>query len=105
MFYVSVACSAKLIYMEERAIKRLLIIFVISLIVIFIVKKIISRTIVDLNRIVAEKKQAAAKPPAVPQATPITSEPAMIFETPPVSTLGEATPLESPSVSGVGVSN
>lgn len=92
--------------MDERAIKRLLIIFVISLIAIFIVKKVISRTIIDLNRIAAEKKQSSAKLPAMQQMMPITSDAAMISETPPVSTVGEAAaPLESPSVSGVGVSN
>ncbi len=91
--------------MDERAIKRLLIIFLISLIAIFIVKKVISRTIIDLNRIAAEKKQSSAKLPTVQQVTPITSDAAMISETPPVSTVGEAVPLESPSVSGVGVSN
>lgn len=91
--------------MDERAIKRLLIIFLISLIAIFIVKKIISRTIIDLNRIAVEKKQSIAKLPTMQQVTPITSDAAMISETLPVSTIGEAVPLESPAVSSVGVSN
>ena len=91
--------------MDERSIKRMLIIFVISLIVIFIVKKVISRTVIDLNRIAAEKKQSSAKLPTEQQVTPITSDATMISETPPVSTVGEAASLESPSVSGVGVSN
>lgn len=53
--------------MDERALKRLLIIIVASLIVIFLFKGMMSRTIVNLNRVGAEKKQAVLKTPAVQQ--------------------------------------
>jgi hypothetical protein len=91
--------------MDERAIRRLLIIVAISLIVIFLVRKVISGSIVNLNRIVAEKKRSGVSlhtPQPMASATPDT---AVISETPPAAVVDDAAPLESPSVSGVGVSN
>lgn len=90
--------------MNERAIKRLLVIFVISLVAIFMVKKIISRTVINMNRIVAEKKQFAARSRTLQQMPQITSDAAVILDTPSVSKAEEAVPLEPPPVSGVGVS-
>lgn len=88
--------------MDERAIKRLLIIFGVSLIAIFLVKTVISRTIINLNKIAAEKKQDAIKPPAERQAATPASDAAIILESPAVSTVVGAAPLEPLSASGVG---
>jgi hypothetical protein len=86
--------------MDERVIKRLLIIFGVSLIAIFIVKAVISRTIINLNKVAAENKREALKPPAEQQANIPASDAAIILETPAVSTVVEAAPLEPVSASG-----
>lgn len=88
--------------MDERAIKHLLIIFGVSLIAIFVVKTVISRTIVNLNKVTFEKKQEAIKPPAEQQAATFVSDAAITSETPAASTVGEAPPLEPLAASDVG---
>lgn len=50
--------------MDERALKRLLIVVVVSIIAIFVFKAMMSRTIVNLSRAASEKTQAAIKAPA-----------------------------------------
>lgn len=94
-------CSARLITMNERAIKRLLIIFAVSLIAIFLVKTVISKTIINLNKVAAEKKQETIKPPAELQTAATSSDAAIIPETPAASTVVEAAPLEPGYSSGV----
>jgi hypothetical protein len=57
--------------MDERAIKRLLVIVAISIIAIMLFKTMMTRTIVTLNQAAAEKRRAAARPPvALPETTP-----------------------------------
>ncbi len=88
--------------MDERAIKRLLTIVAVSIIAILIFKSLMLKSMVDLNKVVAEKKQAAATTSAQQQdATPV-SDAANAVETAAASALGEVTTLESPAASGVG---
>ncbi len=84
--------------MDERAIKRLLIIVAASLIAIFIFKAMMSKTIVNLNRAAAEKKQGAVpSPAATQQAETPASEAENVPGTPAASAIGETTMME-PSV-------
>ncbi len=87
--------------MDERAIKRLLIIFAASLIAIWVFKSMMSKTIINLNKAAAEKKQAVPQPPAGQEAATPPSDAVAIVETPAASTVGEVTTLESPVASGV----
>lgn len=82
--------------MDERAIKRLLVIVAISIIAIVLFKTMMTKTIVNLNKAAAEKKQVAAQQAATPA-----SDAAMIIETPAASTVGEVTTLEPSPASGV----
>jgi len=85
--------------MDERALKRLLVIVAISIIAIMLFKAMMSNTIVNLNRAAAEKK-LAAPPAAQEEVTPV-SDAVIVVETPVASAVGEITPLEVPAVSGV----
>jgi hypothetical protein len=86
--------------MDERAIKRLLVIVVISIVAIMLFKTMMSNTIVNLNRVAAEKKQAA-KPFAAQEEAMPASDAANIGETPAASTTGEAATPEVPAASRV----
>lgn len=85
--------------MDERAIKRLLVIVALSIIGIFIFRSMMLKTVVKLNSAAAIKKQAAAPAPAPQQeATPVAEE-ANVIES---ASAPEATAtLESPVASGV----
>jgi hypothetical protein len=89
--------SARLAVMDERAIKRLVIILAASLAAIFAIKSVMYRTIVGLNRIAAEKKQTGARPAA---STP--SDAATNVELTPASAADEVAPVEQLPASGVG---
>ena len=83
--------------MDERALKRLLIIVAVSIIAIFLFKIMMSNTIVKLNKAVAEKKQAVAKQPSGHRETPPTSDTSTIIEMSAASSVGENTMQDSPS--------
>jgi hypothetical protein len=84
--------------MDERAIKRLLVIVAISIIVIMLFKTMMTRTIVNLNQAVAEKRRAAARPPvALPETTPA-SDSASVTTMPAASAVFEDT-KPAPTVS------
>jgi hypothetical protein len=83
--------------MDERALKRLLIIVAVSIIAIFLFKIMMSNTIVKLNKAVAEKKQAVAKPPSGHRETPPTSDTSTTIEMSAASSVGENTTQDSPS--------
>lgn len=88
--------------MDERTLKRLLIIVAASIILIWAFKSMMLKTAVSLNKVAAEKKQAAAATPAPQQdSTPISDVPNAI-ETPAASAPGEVTKLELPAASSVG---
>jgi hypothetical protein len=87
--------------MDERAIKRLLIIFAASLIAIFVFKTMLSKTIVNLNKAAAEKKQAT-KPSAAREVVTPPSDSAAIIETPAASTADEVPTQGLSAASGVG---
>jgi hypothetical protein len=81
--------------MDERAIKRLLVMVALSLIAIWIFKSMMSKTIVNLNKAAIEKKQAAV--PAQQQEVYPASDEAIIeapaasaVEQPPVQELSVA---------------
>lgn len=85
--------------MDERAIKRLLVMVALSLIAIWIFKSMMSKTIVNLNRAAVEKKQAVV--PAPQQEISPASDVAII-ETPAASAV-EQSPAQDLSVtSAVG---
>ena len=87
--------------MDERSIKRLLIILAVSIIAIFVFKAMMTNTIANLNKAAAEKKQAAARPPVSQQDAAPVSDAAIVIETPAVSsTSGVMTP-EPSAASGV----
>jgi hypothetical protein len=54
--------------MDERALKRLLLILVASIIVIMLAKFMLSKTLTNLNKAAVEKKQTAARQQTPPQA-------------------------------------
>jgi flagellar basal body-associated protein FliL len=54
--------------MDERALKRLLLILVASIIVIMLAKFMLSQTFTNLNKAAVEKKQNAARQQMPPQA-------------------------------------
>jgi hypothetical protein len=87
--------------MDERAIKRLLVILAVSIIAIFLFKAMMTNTFVNLNKAAAEKQQAAAIPPAAQQEEIPVSDAAVVIEAPAASSVGEA-PIQEPSAqSGV----
>ena len=87
--------------MDERAIKRLLIILAASLIAIWIFKTMLSKTIVNLNKAAVEKKQAT-KLPATQEATPpFFDATAIVPETPAASAVGAVTMMEPSAASSV----
>ncbi len=86
--------------MDERAIKRLLIIVAASLILIFVFKMMLSKTIVNLNRAAAEKKLAAKSPAPQEDAVPA-ADAEVIPETPATSSTSEVAALGALPVSGV----
>lgn len=88
--------------MDERTLKRLLIIVAASIMIIWAFKSMMLKTAVTLNKAAAEKKQAAATAPAPqPDATP-EADVANVIETPAASAPGEVATLELPAESGVG---
>ncbi len=88
--------SAKLVAMDERALKRLLIIVVASIIAIFLFKAMMSNTIVNLNRAAAEKKQAAVNKPAGKQEASSASDEG-VDESSAASAVGEDAIMLEPS--------
>lgn len=88
--------------MEERAIKRLLVILAVSIIAIFLFKAMLTNSIVNLNKAVVEKKKAVAKAPVSQQEPPTVSDAAIVVEPPAVSSASEASMPEASAVSGVG---
>jgi len=87
--------------MDERAIKRLLVILAVSIITIFIFKAMMTSTFVNLNKAVFEKPKAAADPPAAQQEALAVSDAAIVIESPAVSPAGEVQTGEPSAVSGV----
>lgn len=84
--------------MDERTIKRLLVIVGVSLIAIFIFKAMMSRTIINMNSVVAEKKHAV---PAAPVSQE-TNDSAIAIETSSAAAASEVGTLDVPTASGVG---
>ena len=82
--------------MDERTIKRLLVIVAVSIVAIMLFKTMMSKTIINLNKVAAEKKLAAQQQAITPP-----SDAAIIIETPAVSTVGEGSTLELPAASSV----
>jgi flagellar biosynthesis/type III secretory pathway M-ring protein FliF/YscJ len=80
--------SARLLSMDERALKRLLVMVAVSIIAIFLFKAMMSNTIVNLNRAAAEKKQAAPASPAA-QKTEDDSDNTIEIESSAASSAGE----------------
>jgi hypothetical protein len=87
--------------MDERAVKRLLVILAISIIAIFLFKSMMTNTIVNLNKAAAEKQKDAARPPVVQQDALPVSDVAIVVETPAVSSVGEVSTSEPSAVSSV----
>lgn len=87
--------------MDERAIKRLLIILVASIIAIVLLKLGLTKTYTTLNRAAAEKKQAAAATSSAMQPAPVPPATAEIIETPATSSPGETTTADLPASSSV----
>jgi flagellar basal body-associated protein FliL len=88
--------------MDERTLKRLLKILAVSLIAIFLLKMGITRTYTHLNKVAAEKKQAAAVKSPSPQPEPA---PVEGVETPASPAAGEAAADVSASPSVVETHN
>jgi hypothetical protein len=75
--------------MDERALKRLLVIVAVSIISIFVFKSMMVKTAVNLNKVAVEKKQAAATTSAQQQDTTAVSDVAATLESPAASGVGE----------------
>lgn len=88
--------------MDERTIKRLLIIVVASIIAIVLLKMGLTKTYTTLNKVVAEKKQTVPAKPSVPmqEPTPPAAD-AVIIETPATSSVTEVTAVDSTAASSV----
>lgn len=86
--------------MDERALKRLLIIVAVSIIAIFLFKAMMSSTVVNLNKLAAEKKQASMIS-AQQQATTPAYDAAISIETPAASAVSDVTMSEQTAASGV----
>jgi hypothetical protein len=87
--------------MDERAIKRLLVILAVSIIAIFLFKAMMTRSISTLGKVAAEKQQASATSPAVQQEAPPASDSATVVGNPAASSVGEVSAPESTSASAV----
>jgi flagellar basal body-associated protein FliL len=87
--------------MDERTIKRLLIILVASIIAIMLLKLGLTKTYTTLNKAAAEKKQTAAPKSSAPQQAPAAPATAEIIETPATSSVFEATASDLPGASSV----
>lgn len=89
--------------MDERTIKRLLIIFVASIIAVFLIKVGLTKTYTALNKVAAEKKRAAAAKRSAPLQTPTPphATAAEIIEAPAEPGVNEANTLESPAASSM----
>lgn len=88
--------------MDERTLKRLLIIVAASILIIWAFKTMMLKTAVSLNKVAAEKKQPAAATPIPPQDVAPASDVSNAIETPAVSAPGEVVTLEMTAASGVG---
>lgn len=87
--------------MDERSIKRLLIILAVSIIAIFVFKAMMTNTIVNLNKAAAERRQAAIRPPVSQlEAVPV-SDGAIVVETPAVSSTSGVMTAEPSAASAV----
>lgn len=67
-------CSARLAHMDERTIKRLLIMVAASIIAIMLLKMGLTKTYITLNKAAAKKLAAAAKPSETQPTSPAASE-------------------------------
>lgn len=85
--------------MDERAIKRLLVIVALSILAIFIFRSMMLKTVTNLNHVAAAKKQAAVPAPALQEAIVPASEVASVIEA--ASAPEDAATLASPTASGV----
>jgi len=92
-------CSARLTAMDERTIKRLLVIVGVSLIVIVLFKTMMTKTIINLNRVAAEKNQSTTVTTGAGQAAD--SGTTITLETPAASPVGESTAREISATSAV----
>lgn len=88
--------------MDERTLKRLLIIVAASILIIWAFKTMMLKTAVSLNKVAAEKKQTVSTTPAPQQDVAPAFDVANVIETPAASALGEVAPLEISAASGVG---
>ncbi len=88
--------------MDERTLKRLLIIVAASIMIIWAFKSMMLKTAVSLNKVAAEKKQAAAATPAPQQDATPEADATNVVETPAASAPGEVATLELTAASGVG---
>jgi hypothetical protein len=88
--------------MDERALKRLLVIVAVSIIAIMLFKTMMSNTIINLNKAAADKKQAAATSSVTQKSAITDSEVPNIPELPAASAVGEVTTQEPAAASGVG---
>jgi hypothetical protein len=86
--------------MDERVIKRLLVILAASIVAIFIFKAMMTNTITKLNKAADEKQQAAAKPAVVQMETNSVPDVAPVDDLSPVSSVMDAPMLETQSASG-----
>ena len=84
--------------MEERVIKRLLIILAVSIIAILLIKVALTKTYSNLNDAVTAKKQAAEAAKISTQEPVPASE---VIDTQPTSGVGETVKVEIPPASGV----
>jgi hypothetical protein len=75
----------------EAKIKRLLVIFVLSLVVIFAAKSMLTKTVTNLGKAAAGKKQHAADSrPVPPPSAPVLEAPSPVPEPTPESAAGES---------------
>jgi hypothetical protein len=79
--------------MDERAIKRLLIMLVASIIAIWLIKVMLTKSYTNLNNAAAAKKQAESAKLSTPQQPPAASA-TEIIDTPAASSVGEVTAVE-----------
>lgn len=87
--------------MDERTLKRLLIIVAASILLIWAFKTMMLKTAVSLNKVAAEKKQAATTMPAPPQDVVPAPDVANVIETPAALASGEVATQEATAASGV----
>lgn len=88
--------------MDERTLKRLLIIVAASILLIWAFKTMMLKTAVSLNKVAAEKKQATTTTPVSHQDAVPASDVANGVETLAASAPGEVATLEVTAASGVG---